>query len=110
MHVSDDSHQLFIPFSSAQQPWLPLSTKVANTVVASLVAAENGDENARAESRSARIPVLPSIAAPAVAIEIAPESANIVLNSPQYQQRIARKLADALVAAKLALAQQERTQ
>ena len=105
---------LFIPYSRAQQPWIAESATFANAVVTAFTARGNGDGSSdddsgmkRAESRKAHLALLGMINCPAIAVEVAPESADTQLNSAPFQQRVARKLADAVAAAKLALLKQK---
>jgi N-acetylmuramoyl-L-alanine amidase len=88
----------FIPWETAQASFLERSRMVAGSVVS-----EMGNKDVNATMASAPVPPLNSIAAPALAIEVAPPVANPTpdaLSTVSYQQTVAVAMATAIVNAR----------
>jgi N-acetylmuramoyl-L-alanine amidase len=84
----------FVPWQTAQAGWLDRSAELAGAI-----AAECSRRQFASRSTSAPLPALNNIAGPAVAVEVAPPSDNVIdIGSAEYQQTVAAALANAIAA------------
>jgi N-acetylmuramoyl-L-alanine amidase len=92
--AANPSRQGFLPWDTAQAAFLDLSGTVAGSVAAEL-------ENRKLPNATLLAPLRPmnSIAAPAVAVEIAPPSDNVEeIASAAYQEQVAQSIAAGIAA------------
>ena len=93
------SQQGFLPWDTAQAAFLDLSGSVAGSVAAEL-------ETRKLPNTTLQAPLRPmnNIAAPAIAIEIAPPAGNIdEIASPAYQEQVAQSIAAGVAAVRAKL-------
>jgi N-acetylmuramoyl-L-alanine amidase len=92
-----DISPIFTPWQAAQQKNLPQSEKLAEAVAEKIGQIA---ELARSSSSTAPVRQLRSVDAPAIAVEVgtlAPEFDGVALNNPEFLQRMADALVQALV-------------
>lgn len=93
--------QAFLPWETAQSPYVEASRLVANAVVE-----ESGETGVPLTMLPAPLRPLNSVATAAIAIELAPPAGRVeALASPQYLQRVADAVAAGIAAARPKLAE-----
>lgn len=90
--ASQPAKRSFAPWRSAQASWLDSSAEIAGSI-----SAECNRKQLAVRALSAAVPPLSNIAAPALALEIAPQDDDIAsVNASDYQQSYAVAIANAI--------------
>jgi len=95
--LASDLSPIFTPWQAAQQKDLPQSEKLAEAVAEQIAQIP---ELARSSSWTAPVRQLRSVDAPAIALEVgtlAPEFDGVALTDPDFLQRVADALVQAVV-------------